>query len=277
MKPGTDVIGGCGFDRQTLLFQGRALAQAACLLRTVRTGGTVDSMVAELPDSLRMLIDQPMVDWSAPLRRWLADQRIPEQDIGGPLDAPVSGALLADGSEVSVRYFVIHDTSQPWLDSQSFPPDEDARMNDLGLYAQPAMAVAHVFVNRLGRTFTAHGFDEPWRATKLEVRAIGLPAKGLFLHIELIQPRRRDPVGQAGNDALAPTPGFTAAQYDALALLYMAASVRAGVGLIPGYHAAVDDGQVDAHDDPQHFDLAAFGAALARLVARLSESPPPAH
>ena len=30
------------------------------------------------------------------------------------------------------------------------------------------------------------------RATKLESRVIGLPAKGLFLHVETVMPRRRD-------------------------------------------------------------------------------------
>ena len=42
------------------------------------------------------------------------------------------------------------------------------------------------------------------------------------------------------NDAQAPTPGFTAAQYDGLALLYVIASVRAGAWLVPAFHAPID-------------------------------------
>lgn len=106
---------------------------------------------------------------------------------------------------------------------------------------------------------------------------IGRPAKGLFLHVELLQPRRRDPAGGPNNDAIAPTPGFTAQQYDKLALLYAMASARAGTWLIPAYHAALDDGLADGHDDPQHFDLTAFVAALTTLRAALTtqtDAPP---
>lgn len=264
------ALGACGFDRQVMQFQGPAQDQAACLLRTVQSWGRVTPQPAALPDSLRRLMDRPTALWKAPLRQWLASHGVPERDIGGSLDAPVSAAQGQDGTAVPARYFVIHDTSWPWLNGGAFPPEADEHVNDLGTYAHATTAQAHVFVNRLGQTFTAHGFDEAWRATKLELRAIGASAKGLFLHIELVQPRRRDPSGPAGNDALAPSPGFTVAQYDALALLYMVASVRAGTGLIPGLHGALDEGMADGHDDPQHFELDAFGAALARLEARLA-------
>jgi hypothetical protein len=96
-----------------------------------------------------------------------------------------------------------------------------------------------------------------------------VPAKGLFLHVELVQPRRRDPRGGPGNDALAPTPGFTPAQYGTLALLYVVASVRAGRWLVPAFHATLDEGIPDAHDDPQRFDLARFDAAVGDLVGTL--------
>ena len=266
------AVGACGFDQQLMQFRGPAQEQAACLLRTVQPWGRVTLQPAVLPDSLRRLMDRPTASWKTRLRQWLASHGLPERDIGGSLDAPLSAAQGQDGTAVYARYFVIHDTSWPWLDGGVFPSEADMHINDLGAYAHATTAQAHVFVNRLGQTFTAHGFDEAWRATKLELRAIGAPAKGLFLHIELVQPRRRDPSGPAGNDALAPSPGFTVAQYDALALLYMVASVRAGTGLIPGLHGALDEGMANGHDDPQHFELDAFGAALARLEARLAAS-----
>ena len=46
--------------------------------------------------------------------------------------------------------------------------------------------------------------------------------------------RRDADQGGPKNDALAPEPGFTVAQYDRLALLYVSASVPHGAWLIPG-------------------------------------------
>jgi hypothetical protein len=92
-------------------------------------------------------------------------------------------------------------------------------------------------------------------------------AKGLELHIELIQPRRHDPsYPNPNNDRFAPDPGFTDAQYGRLALLYLCASVRRGTWLIPAYHSAVDAGIKDAHDDPQNFELKRFAKSLKRLI-----------
>ena len=71
-------------------------------------------------------------------------------------------------------------------------------------------------------------------------------------------------------DAIAPQPGFTPAQYERLALIYTVASLRAGTWLIPGFHAAIDEGISDAHDDPQHFDLTAFDGALQALLASIA-------
>jgi hypothetical protein len=70
---------------------------------------------------------------------------------------------------------------------------------------------------------------------------------------------------RAHNDLVAPLPGFTDAQYAQMALLYAAASARRGDWLIPAFHAALDEGIPGAHDDPQHFEIARFAAALARL------------
>ena len=91
----------------------------------------------------------------------------------------------------------------------------------------------------------------------------------MFIHNELIQPRRRHPKFRGRNDFKAPEPGFSAAQYDALALVYVVASVRAGFWMIPAYHAVLDEGIYDKHDDPQNFDLDAFADSLTRLRTAL--------
>jgi hypothetical protein len=122
-----------------------------------------------------------------------------------------------------------------------------------------------MFINRRGEMLVGHQLSVPWRATKLE-GDIGIPSKGMFIHVESIQPRRRDPSGGPKNDAIAPDPGLTQEQYDRLALLYLVASSRAGVWMIPAFHAAIDEGTPDAHDDPQNFDLKKFDTSLGHLL-----------
>jgi hypothetical protein len=71
-------------------------------------------------------------------------------------------------------------------------------------------------------------------------------------------------------DAIGPKPGFSAAQYDRLALLYFIASLRRGMWLIPLFHAVLDYRiDKDAHDDPQNFDMTSWGAALDTLTTHL--------
>ena len=259
------TIGPCAFDVAALQFAGDALAQARCLLRPVGAGGVLSPGPAALPESLALLIGQPVGDLKPRLRRYLGAQRIADAAVGGPLDAPLSHARDDDPAAPAARYFVLHDTSVPWLgDATAFPPEDDPALNDLARFAG-ADAVAHVFVNRRGQTLLGHDFRTPWRATQLETRRVGVAARGLFLHVELAQPRRRDPAGGAHNDLVAPLPGFTDAQYAQAALLYAAASARRGDWLIPAFHAALDEGIAGAHDDPQHFEIARFAAALERL------------
>jgi len=263
-------IGPCGFDVATLQFAGDALAQARCLLRPVAPGGVLSPVPATLPDTLAALIGRPVGDLKPHLRRYLAAHRIDDAAVGGSLDALLSHARDDDPGSPAARYFVLHDTSVPWLgDVATFPPDDDPALNDLARFAG-ADAVAHVFVNRRGETLLGHDFRTPWRATQLETRRIGLAARGLFLHTEFAQPRRRDPAGPARNDLIAPLPGFTDAQYTQMALLYAAASARRGDWLIPAFHAALDEGIAGAHDDPQHFEIARFAAALERLRGTLA-------
>jgi hypothetical protein len=65
-----------------------------------------------------------------------------------------------------------------------------------------------------------------------------------------------------GNDRIAPEPGFPIEQLRRLGLVYVAASVRAGVWLVPAFHAAVDGGLEGAHDDPQHFPFDTWSGLL---------------
>jgi len=259
--------GPCGFDAEALSFAGDAVTQARCLLRPVGPGGAPAREPAALPASLASLIGQPVADLRPRLRRWLDERRVPDAAIGGSLDAPLSHARDDDPAAPAARYFVLHDTSFPYLgDAPGFPPDADASVNDLHGYVR-GPAVAHVFVNRRGETVLGHDLAVPWRATQLENRRVGLAARGLFLHVELVQPRRRDPAGPARNDRIAPVPGFTDAQYAQLALLYAAASARRGDWLVPAFHAAIDEGIAGAHDDPQNFEIDKFAEALERLRA----------
>ena len=67
---------------------------------------------------------------------------------------------------------------------------------------------AHVFINRQGAILLAHDFTVPWRATKFETaKNYGSSLKGLFLHIEMIQPRKALRGYGRRNDFLAPDPG----------------------------------------------------------------------
>src|ERR1700747_2320934 len=99
------------------------------------------------------------------------------------------------------------------------------QFNNLGrFHCSDSFEIAHVIVNRGGDLYVGHDLSVPWRSTKFE-RALnfGTSLKGLFLHVDFIQPRRGAP-GHRRNDIAAPTPGFTAVQYDRLALVYTLAS-----------------------------------------------------
>ena len=73
-------------------------------------------------------------------------------------------------------------------------------------------------------------------------------------------------MGRGKSDVEAPDPGFTPEQYARLALQYVIASVRRGNWMVPAFHCVLDL-HIGDHDDPQHFDLAAWGAALEKTVA----------
>jgi len=255
---------GCGWSASTVSFAGSDSQQASCLLRKVLIGGRLAAQA--VPSSLLARAGQPYTPPAAELDRLIRLLPSGEQahfrlNRARPVSTNAAGQ--------AARYFVIHDTSTPYLGNRPFPAnlDADPTVNRLAGYLGPN-AKAHYFVNRRGEIGVGHDFAVPWRATKLELQIAGLPGRGRFLHIELVQPRRRDPAaGGPTNDRLSPDPGFGAGQYRTVALLYAIASARAGRWLVPAFHATLDAGIADAHDDPQSFDLSRFAAAVDEVLS----------
>jgi hypothetical protein len=263
----------CVFDDSSLSYTGTPQEQAKCLLRPVLMGGHLDAPLKKLPAPLEKLIGKPVNVSKAALRRYLAARNISEADIGGSLDDPVSPANTRDPQAPLARYFVIHDTSTPNYLDKPFPPDINEATWSLNDLRKRWMSrkVTHVFINRLGESVTAVDFKTelpaPNHGTKFARDHLRDKGNGLYLHIELLQPRRRNPQGKPeNNDNFAPVPGFTDAQLERLALVYIAASVRRGAWLIPAFHAAIDVSIPDAHDDPQNFDTARWANQLGTLL-----------
>lgn len=270
---GAATIGVCRFDTAALAFAGTPAQQARCLLRPVKKWGAIGNVLPALPAKLGGLVGTVPTITPDQLAAYVAAKGL----VVGNVVGRVSRARDNSPAAPPARYFVIHDTSTPWFGNAQFPADIDtsADVNDMAGYLDERdddSPVAHYFLNRRGEVAIGHRLSIPWRATKFEMM-VGIPAKGLFLHVENIQPRRRDPNGGARNDAIAPEPGLTAVQYQGLALLYTIASVRAGKWLIPAFHTVLDHGLSDAHDDPQNFDLAAFDQALDRVTAEIGGQP----
>ena len=180
---------------------------------------------------------------------------------------PCRAAHDNDPDAPMAKYFVIHDTSGPYYGHRAFPDDinTNPKVNNLQSFVCiDEWGKAHVVVNRMGDSLVNHDFSIPWRETKFEQAAeFGGALKGLFVHIEMIQPRR---AGSGGGDGHSPDPAFTPAQYDRLALLYTIVSVRAGHWLIPAFHAALDADIRNGHDDPLNFKIDSFADSIDRLM-----------
>lgn len=264
--------GPCGFDAATATFAGTAAEQAACLLRPVRTLGHLGKPLDPLPAAIADRVGRAA---GLPTREALLTHlsRLDLDAIAANLWQPVSRGNDGSPDASPARYLMLHDTSGPSFGPRPFPSDidTDRKINSLARFrCTDGFEAAHIIINRKGDIFVGHDFAVPWRATKFE-RAVefGRTLKGLFLHVEMIQPRRRDPRFRGRNDAMAPTPGFTQAQYEKLALVYVTASVRAEAWLIPTYHAVIDSGIRNGHDDPQNFELEIFAGEVDKLVELL--------
>ena len=265
------TMGPCNFDVETLSFAGSSVQQAACLIRPVKRWAHLGRPLENLPEVLADRVGRSeALPNRASLAALIAETGLAPQ-FSDSLDGQVSRAHDGDPFSPMARYFVVHDTSGPKLGSFPANLDDNARINNLARFrCSDSFELAHAVINRRGGVFSGHDFGVPWRSTKFE-RALffGNALKGLFLHVEMIQPRRRGP-GHHANDIAAPNPGFTGAQYGRLALLYTIASVRAGRWLIPAFHAVIDGDVRGGHDDPQNFDLSAFAHALEGILERLA-------
>jgi hypothetical protein len=265
-------MGPCNFNVDTLSFAGDSIQQAECLIRPVNRWAHLGPSLETLPKALAARIgrSEALPDRAA-LTALINETGLAPQFADG-LASELSRARDGDPSSPMARYFVIHDTSGPKLGSFPANLNENARINNLARFqCSDSWELAHAVINRRGGVFFGHDFGVPWRSTKFE-RALffGTALKGLFLHIELIQPRRRGP-GRRSNDIAAPDPGFTDSQYRQLALLYTIASVRAGGWLIPAFHAVIDGDIRGGHDDPQNFEIETFAQALDAIMEQLSD------
>ena len=261
-----ETIGECQFDSETLTFAGTPLEQATCLMRKIEVKAVRKAQ--PLPPVLELLMQSDGAPTPAMKAAALAAFPQPYRDYAAQYaDAPVSST--AEGHPL--LYYVIHDTSTPFYEHQPFPKrlNQNWKVNDFTPYIDGTFAdapVAHIFLNRVGQIWAGHEFQEGWRATKLESRVVGPRARGRFVHIETVQPRRFLPGATTRAETHGPKPGFTREQYRMLAALYVYVSARAGRWLIPAQHNTVDSTIPQAHDDPQNFDLKAFGRELERFV-----------
>jgi hypothetical protein len=235
-----------------------AVDQAKMLLRKVGLTGKCSSELAILDENFAARVGQLCSISRDQIRMYLNANHINEWEVGGTLDMPLSSVKDGNGNVNYAKYMVIHDTSFPryGTDFPSDINDDTWEWNRLGRWVA---RVTHIYVNRIGDSKTMTPFHEGMTATKLERYVLGDGAtKGLYLHVELIQPRKARKGYGRHNDVDAPSPGFTDAQYKRLALLYTIASARKGEWLIPAFHACVDSGIKFAHDDPQNFELDKF-------------------
>lgn len=259
-----------------------SIDQAKCLLRQPKIFGNVGPTLTSLPVPFDQLLTRPTIDISKEqLRRYLQAQGINEADIGGSLDQPVSRTNNNNSSAELARYFIIHDTSTPNLGNANFPNNINQsswEFNNFNKYGSGKKSPAHIIINRVGESVTRKDFNIPWRSTKRESdQFCGVnKCKGLFLAVELVQPRRCQPnPGQSQcspprqNDAKSPDPGFTKAQLDRLAVVYIAASVRRGKWLIPAFHVVLDQIVPGGHDDPQNFNLDQWSNQLNDILTEI--------
>jgi len=273
-------IGGCGFDLESLSFRGTDLQQAKCLLRPTLPAGRLGNELKTLPAPFESVIGTSFRLDPLAFRTYIQSKQLGPNSLGGDIEAPLSRSAVGPGA----RYFVIHDVSwelcedKASLSLKSSSPDAD--WNLISKWENDGEA--HLYITRDGKLIAPQGrtFATPWPATKLE-KLDKSRTRGRFLHIENVQLRtvlakkgqntritEGEKKGDCINNFKAETPGLTQVQYERLALVYIAASHRAGQWLIPAYHLAVDDG-LNAHDDPQNFDLNDFGSKICGHLAAL--------
>jgi 3D (Asp-Asp-Asp) domain-containing protein len=245
-----------------------AKEQAKCLLRPVQKFANLGAPLTSLPTPLDGLIDQPTNSTLTleQVRTFLANKGIAEGDVGGSL----SIALTRQ------KYFVIHDTSDFLANRTDFPANiNEESFSPNKLRQRVTNKICHVYVNRAGNSATAVVFESLNPPPGTKFGSCHSSQRTAFIHIENVQPRIRDRSVHFDNDAIAPNPGFSDNQLERLALLYIVASVRSGKWLIPAYHAPIDLGFPNAHDDPQNFELNRWAEKLNSLISAISGGPTP--
>jgi hypothetical protein len=264
------TMGPCGFNSETLSFRGTPAQQAMCLMRGMDTTRNLGPTLEGLPPGLAKRVGETTgLPSREALSTYLSKLDL-EWDLAMNLWQPVARAHDNNPDSPTVKYFVIHDTSGPNYGHRAFPDDinTNPKINNLKSFVcNDEWGKAHVVINRMGDILVNHDFSVPWRETKFEQAAeFGGALKGLFVHTEMIQPRR---AGAGGGDGHSPDPAFTPAQYDRLALDYTVVSVRAGHWLIPAFHAALDADIRNGHDDPLNFKVDSFADSIDRLMEKL--------
>ncbi|MDF9779051.1 hypothetical protein [Pseudomonas baetica] len=274
------LVGVCGFDLKSLTFRGSDLQQAKCLLRPTLPAGHLGAELATLPAPLESVLGTSFHLDPLAFRAYLKSLQIGPDTLGGDIDTPLSRSAVGP----TAKYFVIHDVSWSLCedkDSLLKSSQPDAAWNRISRWENDGEA--HLYITRDGKLVAPQGrtFAIPWTATKLE-KEDKSRTKGRFLHTENVQLRtvaakkgestrftEGKRKGECINDRIAEKPGLTQVQYERLALVYIAASHRAGQWLVPAYHLAVDDGVGEAHDDPQNFDLNDFGSKICGHLTAL--------
>jgi len=257
------------FSQGSSSFKGSKYAQATYLLRNVKPMAIIDEKKRIIPELLgNLLNDSIKIIPVEILSNYIQLNDIALKEIGGNLALTIS----KNSKGISANYFVIHDVSHPNYLSKDFPENinqDSWKYNDVERSWNQKKA--HVFVGRTGKSYSPVHFNIPWRATKFELEVLDKKiSKGLFLHIELVQPRKSAPSKWKNNDVIAPNPGFTESQYRRLALLYICASSRANEWLVPAYHAVLDEGLRNGHDDPQNFNLDSFNDMIKIILEELN-------
>jgi hypothetical protein len=120
----------CKFDQNTLQFTGTPAEQARCLLRPNLTGGNLGEELKKLPSPLEKSIGTPTVLSKVTVRKYLIKQGIVEDALGGSLDALLSVATLPNGEKIPALYFIIHDSSSPYLKDEPFPENFNTDKTD---------------------------------------------------------------------------------------------------------------------------------------------------
>ena len=279
----------CGFSFDTLRFQGSDMEQALCLLRPSLGQGERGPKITTLPKPFDELVGRSTTPAVGLLREYLKQLEIPEDAVGGNLDGAVIGSDVGDSQKPKVipaAYFVIHDTSSPdKIPPGKMPADINSKSwkyNDIWdeeVYDVNKFPLqVNLIIGRLGssRTLNDFGKRRVKAATALESSKPNYGftveqmsrAKGVFLHVENVMPRQLGPACPVKDGCYGPNPTLTDAQYERLALVYIAASVRAKRWLIPAYHVNIHND----HDDPLGFDLAKWAGIIARHLAGISKN-----